>query len=98
MAMDAVNEAMRLAKQQNNTLRKVLREDAKATPSVWRDIATAPRDGTRVLLLIPYTHPEADIGMWKGDHGLDGCFRFSGDDGPDDINPTHWMPLPEPPR
>lgn len=82
--------------------------------SSWRPIETAPRDGSRVALLIPYTrekfsqfqctdvgyweplgtYHKADIGMgipqWGADAG--GCFRFDGDDGSFDIQPTHWRP------
>lgn len=69
--------------------------------SEWRPIGTAPRDGTRVKLLIPYnrnTFSEAectDQGSWCGDYR---CFRFDGDDGPNDIQPTYWMPLHDAPR
>lgn len=61
----------------------------------WRDISSAPRDGTRIKLLIPYcrkTFTEAectDHGKWSVKFQ---CFRFDGDDGPNDIQPTHWMP------
>jgi len=65
----------------------------------WRPISTAPRDGRQVKLLIPYDREIAseeectDKGYWCR---KDRCWRFTGDDGPDDIQPTHWMPL-EPP-
>jgi hypothetical protein len=61
----------------------------------WQDISTAPKDGARIYVLIPYDtdihsyEQCVDIGWWA-----DGCFRFHGDDGPDDIQPTHWQPLP----
>lgn len=65
----------------------------------WRPIATAPKvDGRRVCLLIPYdrsifTEAQcADEGHWSD---ADNCWRFDGDDGPDDIQPTHWRPLPD---
>ena len=76
----------------------------------WQPIETAPRDGTRVRLLIPYdpalfTEDEcADEGQWDesayypgiGDNPPEhGCWRFDGDDGPFDLEPTHWMPLLE---
>lgn len=69
--------------------------------SDWQPIETAPKDGTPIKLLIPYSpeiFPESDCtdrGFWSAE---DSCFRFDGDDGPDDIQPTHWMPLPEPPQ
>ena len=61
----------------------------------WRPIETAPRDGSRIVLLIPYAREKfseaecTDEGCWDAD---DKCFRFDGDDGPDDIQPTHWRP------
>jgi hypothetical protein len=65
---------------------------------MWRDISTAPKHraepGARVSkmlwLLIPYNKPQADIGYWDF-HAK--CWRFMGDDGPQDIQPTHWHEL-----
>ena len=48
-----------------------------------------------VKLLIPYSPSEPDIGYYCQKYK---CFRFNGDDGPHDIQPTHWQPLPEPPK
>lgn len=65
--------------------------------SEWRDISSAPRDGTHVLL---YYGPPASggfmIGAWLQPpgfeaHWCDGRPKFGS-------NPTHWMPLPVPPR
>lgn len=74
----------------------------------WQPIETAPRDGTKIALLIPYKpHPEVDAGYWEPLEDSDdpwipdwgkrdgGCFRFTGDDGAYDIQPTHWMPIPQ---
>lgn len=67
----------------------------------WQPIETAPRDGTRVLLY-------GDIvGPMKGDRWPDRMEVASLDD--EDagchwplqywlsMDPTHWMPLPDPP-
>lgn len=70
----------------------------------WRPIATAPKDGTFVLLAGPsgYTSTplRAAVGCWNDgggygakaagwrDHAHD-WFTEGGDE------PTHWMPLPE---
>lgn len=64
----------------------------------WRSIETAPKDGTRVLLIrrdeqfvgayreAMRGQPAADIGeCWRALC----CGRVAA--------PTHWMPLPEPP-
>lgn len=60
----------------------------------WQDIATAPRDCTWVLL---WSHDDEAPGSWKYSFGAwvnesatawhDGAF-----------GPTHWMPLPQPPK
>lgn len=63
--------------------------------SEWRDIETAPRDGTHVVVFEPRKTPVvayfsqaiemfSNLG-WQSTPG--GC-RY---------NPTHWMPLPSPP-
>jgi hypothetical protein len=58
----------------------------------WRPIETAPRDGTTIL-----------VGRWDGamatiynDHWAEepGCWC----DSSPSFQPTHWMPLPEPPK
>ena len=71
---------------------------ARATPSNWQPIETAPRDGTFVLT--------ASLGWpvwlasWKsiraGKREFVGWTRLERDGG--DWQPTHWMPLPEPPK
>jgi hypothetical protein len=37
---------------------------------------------------------KSDVGYWSDYYK---CWRFLEDDGPNDVQPTHWMPLPEPP-
>ena len=59
----------------------------------WREIATAPKDGTRVLVMWEYWSADPFVayfkhGRWNGEVALSEC----SDDGP-----THWMPLPAPP-
>ena len=62
----------------------------------WQDIETAPRiAGKRIIVHIAYDEPDVTLGWW--DAGSE-CWRNLGDDGPGDMQPTHWMPLPEPPR
>ncbi len=65
----------------------------------WQPIATAPQDGAEVLLFClskKYDDTFRIVGyfsaawnQWEID-GVDDCFR-------NDLKPTHWMPLPEPP-
>jgi len=66
----------------------------------WRQIETAPKDGTAILA---YEH-------WQGKTGGDRYTAYwqecghwslvrSGDYSSDDrVYPTHWLPLPEPPK
>lgn len=70
----------------------------------WWPIETAPKDGSRVTLYIPYDQDMftveqcTDEGWWVAMEpdqftppwASDGCWRFDGDDGPYDIQPTHW--------
>lgn len=52
--------------------------------SNWQPIETAPKDGTEVLLLS--TNSKRDIAMYCNGVWLDGYSN--------DVDPTHWMPLP----
>jgi hypothetical protein len=67
-----------------------LRKSAKRRE--WQPISTAPKDGTRIMLWLsgPIRSPKAVFG--KGHSG----FWITEGSGP--ANPTHWMPLPEPPK
>jgi hypothetical protein len=69
----------------------------RPTDTGWRDIATAPKDGTGFLVNCP--HVEDGVSMMTWDAKLfmlvslfDGKPWVSGLDGP-----THWMPLPPTP-
>ena len=62
----------------------------------WLPIETAPKDGTSILAYTGdgYTYPLVcacafDDGLWWPDTW----------ESPDDpLHPTHWMPLPPPPK
>ena len=62
---------------------------------VWQPIETAPTDGSAVLLY-PYMDDWANMYVVYGYATLDGEW-FSTVDGLT-FEPTHWMPLPEPPE
>lgn len=62
----------------------------------WQDIATAPRDGLRVLVSHGTTEtPEIDVAEWGGKTwdvfcGERCCWSA--------VYPTHWQPLPGAPE
>lgn len=58
----------------------------------WQPIETAPRDGRAYLVVdeIVDTAHRAQIAFWSG------AWLSTEKERP--LNPTHWMPLPEPPR
>jgi hypothetical protein len=69
----------------------------------WQPIETAPKDGTRILL---WDTDEAVVAKWD-DISMGGAkgwqiavVKLIGDVNYYEatFNPTHWMPLPEPPR
>ena len=60
--------------------------------SEWQPIKSAPRDGTRIIVYRPGKHnyPKVAVDFC---HAPINCWWHS----PSDGQPTHWMPLPEPP-
>jgi hypothetical protein len=65
-----------------------------ALAAMWRDISTAPKDGTYVLVWRPDEgdcHHEAHVGIdtWSGKSWYRSRLNQQ---------PTAWMPLPQPPR
>lgn len=74
----------------------------------WRPIETAPRDGTKFLAILP-DHPIPEIlnavtimrTVGDKDDVYIGFVRgsdfFSEFENVDELYPTHWMPLPNPP-
>lgn len=76
-----------------------------ASESVWQDIATAPRDGTEILVYredagvftAHYVEEDAHISSpMNPPEGDFYWFSTCGDDLTGDM-PTHWQPLPTPP-
>jgi hypothetical protein len=68
--------------------------------SKWQPIETAPKDGTRILAFFPQEIDSYKIltvlFTWRQwylcpDGAYDFEFEIAGD-------PTHWMPLPNPPK
>ncbi|TXH44453.1 MAG: DUF551 domain-containing protein [Desulfurellales bacterium] len=54
----------------------------------WKDISTAPKDGTHVLLWVE--DGGWYVGGWNGKSWDDGNYF-------DSLAATHWQPLPPPP-
>jgi hypothetical protein len=62
--------------------------------SGWRDIESAPRDGTFVLFANPDQWSTIWFGMWDARHD---CWQRFNSEGQGPLSPTHWQPLPPPP-
>ena len=62
----------------------------------WQTIETAPKDGTNILLYVFSHEPDYGVGYWNGDYW---SMTVHADRLYDEFgSPTHWMPLPEPPK
>jgi hypothetical protein len=55
----------------------------------WQPIATAPKDGEDILLA--REGHEVGMGYWFPSDGTEWEWQFTS-------TPTHWSPMPEPPR
>lgn len=75
--------------------------------SEWRTIDSAPKNGSRVLLLVPNRGnlPKIIGGRWDTNkytkrprpYWTNDLESLNGVGHTRSIQPTHWMPLPEPP-
>lgn len=60
----------------------------------WKPIATIPYDGRRVLVYMPNYDKKIEIASYHPNIKIIGhLFSFDYDS-----EPTHWMPLPNPPE
>lgn len=63
----------------------------------WQPIETAPKDGTSILVW-PYWSDEKPAQVqWRDMKRTPGRWEISTSYFCYGANPTHWMPLPEPP-
>lgn len=62
--------------------------------SAWQRIETAPRDGT-VILAALHGRRLPELVTWHEDRWVDHADYEGWIDG---YGPTHWQPLPEPPK
>lgn len=61
----------------------------------WQPIETAPKDGTRFWAYDPTSEEKQMACWWQNDFGMWEGWMNVWDNEP---NPTHWMPLPDPPK
>jgi len=80
----------------NAAIREVLTfEPTEKMKMDWQPIETAPRDGT-LILIAGGTFFGVDIAAWRRDGW---CGGYGAEyDGEYWHKPTHWMPLPPPPK
>ena len=64
--------------------------------SQWKPIDTAPKDGTKFLIWWPTWNNTAEIGYYSTRRNRFECNKVMYYQ--DSDLPTHWMPLPEPPK
>lgn len=74
----------------------------EASPAGWRPIETAPKDGTHFLAYGPAAY-EARMVMavmsWVKPYNMWAMSHVGGWEYDEDLqDPSHWMPLPEPPE
>jgi hypothetical protein len=63
----------------------------------WQPIETAPKDGTHILAWRNNNPPT--VVHWFDDPEAPGFYTSVNEIAPNyPFNPTHWMPLPEPPK
>jgi len=70
----------------------------------WLAIENAPKDGRHILTVVQGNHPSSGkpfvpcVAYW--DEGWVTCEHcdLAGTDPDEAYQPTHWMPLPEPPK
>lgn len=67
----------------------------------WQPIDTAPKDGTWLLLFRPGKEGNRIAeARWRGNWMDKGSYEWGGNSWcyPENSQPTHWMPLPPPPK
>lgn len=78
----------------------------------WQPIETAPKNGTEVFVYVPGESLYPTVASyksgeyWKAEYGDEAymeagwywSFGYPSDFHEEPVEPTHWMPLPEPPK
>lgn len=65
--------------------------------ATWQDISTAPKDGTSVIACRLTSPPHVEAMYWVPYDNGGGAWHWSFDGDSPNQQPTHWMPLPQPP-
>jgi hypothetical protein len=64
----------------------------------WKPIETAPRDWTNIILFDPECEQPVFQGYYSMEDGGRDCWMEDRGNLSDQVSPTHWMPLPAPPK
>ena len=64
--------------------------------SKWQPIETAPTDGTRILVWEGF-YECVELVWWRWKQTGEEAYGTWTTNGISGYNPTHWMPLPDPP-
>ena len=67
-------------------------------PYEWRDIATAPKDGSFILTFAGDMAVQVTVGNWVENDADISVTDIAGTWRDDGAEPTHWMPLPPAPE
>ena len=93
----AMNQSLDLLREENEQASKRMR--ARMGLIEWQPIETAPKNGTDILVatgetmhVVRWINIHGDFDYWAVDDNKHGPFTLRGK------APTHWMPLPEPPK
>ena len=81
---------------------RLLLSDFLKNVNQWRNIESAPKDGTKILLAsIGLNEVGEDLGIWWATSGFWSAKWLNWNDGVEPCGlhkPTHWIHLPQPPR
>lgn len=72
-------------------------EAIKPKDSAWQPIETAPKDMTQVLGYVENGYVEDSVVVMCWFTYANGRACWETVDGESEVDPTHWMPLPNPP-
>lgn len=98
-AADAIEELQADNTALNGTVSNLIQQIAELSKPRWIPVTERlPETGVDVLVMFPHNMAVAsrDMGEWVVNSGDGWCTGVNLSD--DEKEPTHWMPLPEPPK